>query len=56
MAVRYPGAFVKSGDGGDIAGLYRRPPLIGEHNVEIYQGELGLSGQEMQSLKRNGVI
>ncbi|MCH8297917.1 MAG: CoA transferase [Chloroflexi bacterium] len=56
VAVRYPGAFVKSGDGGDIAGLYRRPPLIGEHNVEIYQGELGLSGQEIQSLKRNGVI
>jgi len=54
--VRYPGAFIKSGDGRDIAGLYRRPPLIGEHNVEIYQGELGLSGPEMESLKRNGVI
>ena len=54
--VRYPGAFIKSGDGRDIAGLYRRPPLIGEHNVEIYQGELGLSGQEIESLKRNGVI
>jgi len=56
VAVQYPGAFVKSGDGGDIAGLYRRPPLIGEHNLEIYQGELGLSVQEIQSLKRNGVI
>ena len=55
-AVQYPGAFIKSGDGGDIAGLYRRPPLIGEHNVEIYQGELGLSGLEIESLKRNGVI
>ena len=55
-AVRYPGAFIKSGDGGDIAGLYRRPPLIGEHNVEIYQGELGLSGPEIDSLKRTGVI
>ena len=54
--VRYPGAFIKSGDGRDIAGLYRRPPLIGEHNVEIYQGELGLSGPEIESLKRNGVI
>ncbi len=54
--VQYPGAFIKSGDGGDIAGLYRRPPLIGEHNVEIYQGELGLSGLEIESLKRNGVI
>ena len=54
--VQYPGAFVKSGDGRDIAGLYRRPPLIGEHNVEIYQGELGLSATEIESLKRNGVI
>ena len=56
VAVQYPGAFIKSGDGGDIAGLYRRPPLIGEHNVEIYQGELGLSSQEIQTLKRNEVI
>jgi len=55
-SVRYPGAFVKSGDGKDIAGIYRRPPLIGEHNVEIYQEELGLSSSELQSLKRNGVI
>ena len=54
--VQYPGAFIKSGDGADIAGLYRRPPLIGEHNVEIYQEELGLSAQELESLKRNGVI
>ena len=54
--VRYPGAFIKSGGGGDIAGLYRRPPLIGEHNLEIYQGELGLSGPEIESLKRTGVI
>ena len=56
VAVQYPGAFVKSGDGGDISGLYRRPPLIGEHNVEIYQEELGLSASELDSLKRGGVI
>ena len=56
LTVRYPGAFVKSGDGKDIAGVYRRPPLIGEHNVEIYQEELGFSTQELQSLKRVGAI
>ena len=56
LTVRYPGAFVKSGDGKDIAGVYRRPPLIGEHNVEIYQEELGFSSQELQSLKRVGAI
>ncbi|NQW22806.1 MAG: CoA transferase [SAR202 cluster bacterium] len=54
--VQYPGAFIKSGDGKDIAGLYRRPPLIGEHNLEIYRGELGLSGQDIEALKRSGVI
>jgi len=54
--VQYPGAFVKSGDGGDIAGIYRRPPLIGEHNTEIFQGELGITGSELESLKRSGVI
>ena len=54
--VQYPGAFVKSGDGGDIAGIYRRPPLIGEHNTVIFQGELGITGSELESLKRSGVI
>ncbi|MBT97973.1 MAG: CoA transferase [Dehalococcoidia bacterium] len=55
-SVRYPGAFIKSGDGSEIAGLYRRPPLIGEHNVDIYQEEMGLSSLELATLKRAGVI
>ena len=54
--VQYPGAFVKSGDGEDIAAIYRRPPLIGEHNTVIFQGELGITGSELESLKRSGVI
>ena len=54
--VQYPGAFVKSGDGEDIAGIYRRPPFIGEHNTVIFQGELGITGSELESLKRSGVI
>ena len=54
--VKYPGAFIKSGDGGEIAGIYRKPPLIGEHNVEIYQEEMGLSSVELETLKRSGVI
>ena len=54
--VQYPGAFVKSGDGEDIAGIYRRPPLIGEHNTVIFQGELCITGSELESLKRSGVI
>ena len=55
-SVRYPGAFIKSGDGSEIAGVYRRPPLIGEHNVDIYQEEMGLSSLELVTLKRAGVI
>ena len=54
--VQYPGAFIKSGDGKEISGIYRRPPLIGEHNLEIYRDELGLSGTEIEALKRSGVI
>lgn len=34
----------------------RRAPLIGEHNHEIYGGELGLSDAELKSLSSKGVI
>ncbi|MBI4233114.1 MAG: CoA transferase [Chloroflexi bacterium] len=34
----------------------RRPPLVGEHNQEIYQGELGLTPQELTWLSGAGVI
>jgi len=30
--------------------------LIGEHNDEIYQGELGLTLTETESLRSEGVI
>ncbi|MDP4507245.1 formyl-CoA transferase [Nonomuraea turcica] len=33
----------------------RTPPLLGEHNLEIY-GELGVSADELAELKTNGVI
>ncbi|MFG6190683.1 formyl-CoA transferase [Nonomuraea sp. JJY05] len=33
----------------------RTPPLLGEHNQEIY-GELGVSAEELADLKTNGVI
>jgi benzylsuccinate CoA-transferase BbsE subunit len=36
--------------------ISRRAPLIGEHNREIYEGELGLSGEETRRLKEAGVI
>ncbi|MBI4641473.1 MAG: CoA transferase [Candidatus Tectomicrobia bacterium] len=36
--------------------VYRPAPLLGEHNVEIYQGELELSLEDLVILKGNGVI
>jgi crotonobetainyl-CoA:carnitine CoA-transferase CaiB-like acyl-CoA transferase len=36
--------------------ISRRAPLIGEHNQEIYEGELGLSKGEIRLLKKTGVI
>lgn len=36
--------------------ISRRAPLIGEHNREIYEGELGFSEQEMRLLKEARAI
>jgi formyl-CoA transferase len=33
-----------------------RPPLLGEHNEEIYANELGLEAAQLAELKSNGVI
>ena len=34
----------------------RRPPLVGEHNADIYMGELHLSPESLTALERTGVI
>jgi formyl-CoA transferase len=31
-------------------------PLLGEHNAEIYGGLLGCTAEELESLKRDGII
>jgi crotonobetainyl-CoA:carnitine CoA-transferase CaiB-like acyl-CoA transferase len=36
--------------------ISRRPPLIGEHNIQIYCGELGLSREELCVLAEHRVI
>jgi crotonobetainyl-CoA:carnitine CoA-transferase CaiB-like acyl-CoA transferase len=34
----------------------RRPPRIGEHNQEVYCGELGLSQEQLAALTDAGII
>jgi crotonobetainyl-CoA:carnitine CoA-transferase CaiB-like acyl-CoA transferase len=50
----YPGAFYKSSQITPKKKL--RPPHIGEHNLEIYEEELGISKERMQTLKKTGAI
>ena len=49
----FPGSpFVFSGERQNI----HRPSLIGEHNEEVYSAELGISDDELRSLRQAGVI
>lgn len=53
-SIVYPGAFAKLSE--TPCHIYRRPPLIGEHNEEVYNKELGIHKKELISLKQSGVI
>ncbi|HEV8344245.1 MAG TPA: CoA transferase [Candidatus Binatia bacterium] len=50
----YPGGFAKLSE--TACEVRRRAPLIGEHNEEIYCGELGMEKKELEELRRAGVI
>jgi crotonobetainyl-CoA:carnitine CoA-transferase CaiB-like acyl-CoA transferase len=50
----YPGAFVNSSEAPPK--ITRRAPLIGEHNAEIYEKELGISKEKLIILKEAGAI
>ncbi len=52
--ITYPGPFLKSSQ--SQVGSNRRAPLIGEHNHEVYNGELGLSISDIAALKEAGAI
>lgn len=49
----YPGALYKSSE---FSWKIHRAPLIGEHNREVYEEELGFSKQALTILKHGGVI
>ena len=52
--ITYPGAFAQISE--TPLRISRRAPLIGEHNEEIYQKELGISSEELLTLKQAKVI
>jgi crotonobetainyl-CoA:carnitine CoA-transferase CaiB-like acyl-CoA transferase len=52
--ITYPGPFVKLSE--TPIKMRRRAPLIGEHNREIYLGELGFSEEQLYALTEGGVI
>ena len=52
--IAYPGFPVIVGE--TRPGVRRRAPLIGEHNEEIYEKELGFSREQLVLLKNRGVI
>ncbi|MDO8473869.1 MAG: CoA transferase, partial [Dehalococcoidia bacterium] len=53
-SLTYPGAFFKSSE--TSGNIRRRAPLIGEHNSEVFQGELGLSPAEISAMHQANVI
>jgi benzylsuccinate CoA-transferase BbsE subunit len=52
--IKYPGAFAKTT--GITPRVYRRAPLIGEHNQEVYEKELGIPKDKLIVLKQAKVI
>jgi benzylsuccinate CoA-transferase BbsE subunit len=53
-SLTYPGAFARFSAGS--CGIWRRAPMIGEHNEEIYCGEMGMAKREVEKMKQDGVI
>ena len=53
-SISYPGSPYKFSH--SSAGRWKRAPLVGEDNVRVYQGELGISDEEYRKLVSLGVI
>ncbi|MEK7847655.1 MAG: CoA transferase [Chloroflexota bacterium] len=53
-SLTYPGPFIQSRPAPVQPG--RRAPMVGEHNREVYSQWLGLSPEQVEALKQEGVI
>ncbi|EFK11735.1 CoA-transferase family III protein [delta proteobacterium NaphS2] len=53
-SITYPGSWVKMSK--CSCDIRRRPPLIGEHNHEVYVKELGISENDLLMLKQRAII
>ena len=54
--LRYPGFLFQTSEEKCLPKVRGRAPFVGEHNPEIYVGELGLREAELDSLRRKGVV
>jgi crotonobetainyl-CoA:carnitine CoA-transferase CaiB-like acyl-CoA transferase len=54
VKLTYPGVFANTSNA--QLRMTRRAPLIGEHNREIYQDELGILAERLSAWEQNGVI
>ncbi len=54
MTMKYPARFCMASE--TPLRISRRAPVIGEHNEEVYCGELGLSRGDLVALKQAGII
>lgn len=54
VSLTYPGPFARFS--AQPIKYRRRPPMLGEHNREIYMDELGFREDEMANLSRKGII
>jgi crotonobetainyl-CoA:carnitine CoA-transferase CaiB-like acyl-CoA transferase len=52
--ITYPGGFAKTSEAPPR--IRRRAPLIGEHNIEIYEKELGIPRDKLLALKQMGAV
>jgi len=53
-SIGYPGSWANASETPPV--ISRRAPLVGEHNEEVYANDLGISGETLARLKREGVI